>query len=58
MYKSQAVMKIAVTSSNGRNIDTEFVKADKVYVFSKEGDRIQFLEQRHTNNKSNTQILV
>lgn len=42
-------MKIAVTSSDGRSVDTEFAKAQEIYVYTLEGKRIQGLEKRQTD---------
>ncbi|MGD2034407.1 MAG: NifB/NifX family molybdenum-iron cluster-binding protein [Bacteroidales bacterium] len=45
-------MKIAITSSNGIAIDTEFGKAKSIYVYSLENDRIRLLEKRKTSKFS------
>lgn len=45
-------MKIAITSSNGKVVDTEFGKAEKVYVYNLEDNQIQLLEKRQTNKFS------
>ncbi|MBN1953288.1 MAG: hypothetical protein JW801_18930 [Bacteroidales bacterium] len=41
-------MKIAITSSNGRIVDTEFAKAQEIYVYTLEGNQIQGMEKRQT----------
>ena len=45
-------MKVAITSSNGKAVDTEFAKAKKIYVYNLDGNRIQGIEKRKTNRFS------
>lgn len=45
-------MKVAITSSNGKAVDTEFRKAEKIYVYSLENNHLQLLEKRQTNQFS------
>jgi nitrogen fixation protein NifX len=42
-------MKIAITSSDGKHIDTKFGKAEKVYVFGVIDKEIRFIEKRETH---------
>ena len=43
-------MKVAITSSDGRIVDTEFAKAHEIYVYTLEGNQIQGLEKRKTSH--------
>jgi hypothetical protein len=45
-------MKVAITSSNGKLIDTEFAKAKNIYVYELKGNKIQQIEKRETNQFS------
>jgi predicted Fe-Mo cluster-binding NifX family protein len=45
-------MKVAITSSNGKAVDTDFWKAEKIYVFNLEDNQMKLLEKRHTNKFS------
>lgn len=45
-------MKVAVTSSDGRKVDTEFRKAEEIYVYNLENNHIMQVEKRQTNKYS------
>lgn len=46
-------MKIAVTSSDGENINSHFGKTDTIYVFDIDNMGIKFLEKRNIEKYSN-----
>jgi predicted Fe-Mo cluster-binding NifX family protein len=47
-------MKIAVSSSNGKTINTHFGKAKTFYVFEMTDGNIQYLEKRKTDTYCNS----
>jgi predicted Fe-Mo cluster-binding NifX family protein len=43
-------MRIAITSSNGKKVDTHFGKANKFYVYELENSLPKYIEERDTFN--------
>lgn len=42
-------MKVAVTSTNGKSIDTHFGKADIIYVYDVKNKDVKFIEKRNVD---------
>lgn len=49
-YKNQEKMKIAITSSNGKNVDTHFGKAKEFYIYDITPPTPKLVEKRESIN--------
>ncbi|GAA5819253.1 MAG: FeMo cofactor biosynthesis protein [Methanobrevibacter sp. CfCl-M3] len=42
-------MKIAIASSDGENVDLHFGKANSIYIYDFDGEKIEYVEHRTVN---------